>query len=170
MKYFVNIGGREIEVAVDGDQVSVAGRSMHAHLSPMPGTPLRHLLMDGRSVTLVLESRERGEWQVGLAGARYDAKVVDERTRHIQGLTAGAATQAGPAVLKAPMPGLVVRVLVVPGDQRGRRAGAGRARGDEDGERVTGSSRGHRPLGLRGSRDRRWRRAKSWSSFGTGLP
>ena len=117
MKYFVHIGGREIEVAVDGDQVSVAGRSMHAHLSPMPGTPLRHLLMDGRSVTLVLESRERGEWQVGLAGARYDAKVVDERTRHIQGLTAGAATQAGPAVLKAPMPGLVVRVLVVPGDR-----------------------------------------------------
>ncbi len=117
MKYFVHIGGREIEVAVDGDQVSVAGRSMRAHLSPMPGTPLRHLLMDGRSVTLVLESRERGEWQVGLAGARYDAKVVDERTRHIQGLTAGAATQAGPAVLKAPMPGLVVRVLVVPGDR-----------------------------------------------------
>jgi biotin carboxyl carrier protein len=117
VKYFVNIGGREIEVAVDGDQVSVAGRSMHAHLSPMPGTPLRHLLMDGRSLTFVLESRERGEWQVGLAGARYDAKVVDERTRHIQGLTAGAATQAGPAVLKAPMPGLVVRVLVVPGDQ-----------------------------------------------------
>ena len=116
MKYFVKIGGREIEVAVDGDQVSIAGRSMHAHLSPMPGTPLRHLLWDGRSLTLVLESRERGEWQVGLAGARYDAKVVDERTRHIQSLAAGAVTQAGPAVLKAPMPGLVVRVMVVPGD------------------------------------------------------
>ena len=117
MKYFVSISGREIEVAVDGDQVTVAGRTMHAHLSPVPGTPLRHLLLDGRSLTLVLEGRERGEWQVGLAGARYDAGVVDERTQHIQRLTGGAVPHAGPAVLKAPMPGLVVRVLVAPGVQ-----------------------------------------------------
>lgn len=117
MKYFVTIGGREIVVEVDGHQVSADGQLMHAHLSRVPGTPLRHLLLDSRSFTLALEGGQRGEWQVGLAGARYTATVVDERTRHIQSLTAGAVAQPGPAVLKAPMPGLVVRVLVAPGAQ-----------------------------------------------------
>jgi pyruvate carboxylase subunit B len=117
VKYFVTINGREIVVEVDGDRVTADGRPLHAHLSPIPGTPLRHLLLDTRSLTVVLEGRERGEWQVGLGGASYSARVVDERTRHIQSLTAGVASQSGPAVLKAPMPGLVVRVLVAPGEQ-----------------------------------------------------
>jgi biotin carboxyl carrier protein len=41
--------------------------------------------------------------------------VVDERTRHIRSLTGGADRQRRPGALRAPMPGLVVRVLVEPG-------------------------------------------------------
>jgi biotin carboxyl carrier protein len=115
MKYFVTIGGREIEVEVEGDQVRVGGRQATAHLLRIPGTPLRHLLLDQESLTLSVERRERGEWQLGVAGSRYEARVVDERARHIQSLTGGTRAKAGPAVLKAPMPGLVVRVLASEG-------------------------------------------------------
>lgn len=115
MKYFVTVGGHDIPVEVDGDRVGVSGREAVAHLSPIPGTPIRHLLLDAVSVPIVVERDSTGMWRLTLEGVRYDIRVVDERTRHIAGLTGAAGTRAGPAVLKAPMPGLVVRVLVTPG-------------------------------------------------------
>jgi pyruvate carboxylase subunit B len=112
VKYFVTIDGREIAVDVDGDIVRVGGREGHAHLSPLPGTPLRHLLLDRESLALSMERRGPGEWQLGLpGGAQHEARVVDERTRHIESLTSGAQARSGPVQLRAPMPGLVVRVL-----------------------------------------------------------
>jgi pyruvate carboxylase subunit B len=54
-------------------------------------------------------------WGISLGGERWEAEVLDERTRHIRSLT-GAADQArGPGALRAPMPGLVVRVHAEPG-------------------------------------------------------
>ena len=49
--------------------------------------------------------------------------MVDERTRHIRSLTGGAERARGPVMLRAPMPGLVVRILVEPGQEVA--AGAG---------------------------------------------
>ena len=43
--------------------------------------------------------------------------MLDERTRHIRSLTAGANATRGPATVRAPMPGLVVRVLVETGQE-----------------------------------------------------
>jgi biotin carboxyl carrier protein len=43
-------------------------------------------------------------------GERYEVEVVDERTRHIRSLTGSSDRGRGPGVLRAPMPGLVVRV------------------------------------------------------------
>jgi len=115
VKYFVTIEGREIPVEVDGERVRVNGREMHAHLVPLSGTPLRHLLLEDVSSALLLERAEGGIWHLALGGIRHAARVVDERTRHIESLTGSAGALAGPAVLKAPMPGLVVRVLVEAG-------------------------------------------------------
>ena len=115
MKYIVTIQGQEIPVEVDGREVRVAGRTIEAHLSPVPGTPLRHLLLGGQSLTLVMGRQEPGRWQVEFHGTHYPVEVVDERTRHIRSLTSGPARQDGAAQLKAPMPGLVVRVLIEPG-------------------------------------------------------
>jgi biotin carboxyl carrier protein len=111
VKYFVTIDGREIAVQVDGGTVRVAGRQVQAYLSPIPGTPLQHLMLGHDSLTLSMERQGPGDWQLGLAGARFEVRVVDERTRHIEGLTGATAARTGPHVLRAPMPGLVVRVL-----------------------------------------------------------
>ncbi|MEP6572652.1 MAG: biotin/lipoyl-containing protein [Gemmatimonadota bacterium] len=121
MKYFVAIAGREIEVVVDGDQVTIDGQMMRSHLGPVPGTPLRHLLLDGQSLTVSVESGQRGHWSLGFRGDAVEVEVVDERARHIRGLTAAAGVRSGGGVLKAPMPGLVVRVQV----ETGQRIGAG---------------------------------------------
>jgi biotin carboxyl carrier protein len=67
-----------------------------------------------------MRSTGRGEWSLGMAGDRWEAEVVDERTRHIRSLTAGAERARGPTALRAPMPGLVLRLLVEPGREVAR--------------------------------------------------
>jgi len=56
-----------------------------------------------------------GTWLIQDAGERHEVEVLDERTAHIRSLAGGAVQAAGPRPLKAPMPGLVVRVEVEPG-------------------------------------------------------
>lgn len=112
MKYYVRVNGREMEVALEGDQVTVGGRTVSASLEAVPGSPLRQLVIDGRSFALPVEPRGRGEWTVSPQGERFEVEVVDERTRHIRSLTSSGERRGGPAALKAPMPGLVVRVQV----------------------------------------------------------
>lgn len=116
MKYFVTVDGREVEIEVDGGRLRVEGREFEAHLSSVPGTPLRHLLSDGRSVTLAVEGG-KGRWQVAYHGDRREIEVLDERTRHIRTLTGQAGKARGAGVLKAPMPGLVVRIAVAEGQK-----------------------------------------------------
>jgi biotin carboxyl carrier protein len=115
VKYIVTVSGRDVEVEVDGDQVTVAGRSHTATLSHVAGTPVRQLLLDRRSEALAVEPAGGGRWAITRHGERYDVEVVDERTQHIRSLAGTSDRARGPAALKAPMPGLVVRVQVEPG-------------------------------------------------------
>jgi pyruvate carboxylase subunit B len=117
VKYVVLIEGQAIEVQVDGEQVTVAGQSHSATLGAVPGTPLRQLLVDGRPLTLSVEPLGRGRWALAPGGERLEVEVLDERTRHIRSLTGGGDHRRAAGVLKAPMPGLVARVQVQPGDR-----------------------------------------------------
>lgn len=117
MKYIVSVAGREIEVEVDGDLVTVGGLTQSASLRMVPGTPTRQLVLEGRPTVLTIRSTGRGQWSLRVGGDRWDTEVVDERTRHIRSLTASTDRHRGPATLRAPMPGLVVRVLVEAGQQ-----------------------------------------------------
>jgi pyruvate carboxylase subunit B len=117
VKYIVTVAGRELEVEVDGERVTLGGRSRTASLRAIPGTPLRQLVVDGRSTTLAVHGAGRGLWTIGLRGERWELEAVDERTRHIRSLTGAEARQHGAAALRAPMPGLVVRVVAEPGQR-----------------------------------------------------
>jgi pyruvate carboxylase subunit B len=123
VKYIVTVAGREVEVEVDGERVTVGGQVVRAALGRVPGTPLRQLSVDGRPETLVMQPSGRGQWAVGMRGERWEVEVMDERTRHIRSLTGGADRQRGAGALRAPMPGLVVRVLVQPGQAVSRGGG-----------------------------------------------
>ena len=116
MKYHVTVAGREWVVDVEGDRVVVDGTPWQAHLAGIPGTPLAHLLLGGDSWTIAAQALQgHGRWALGLAGERYEVDVVDERTRDIQDLTGRRPVADGGGLLRAPMPGLVVRVEVEPG-------------------------------------------------------
>ena len=116
MKYLVQVDGQVIEVELDGERVTLAGHTHHATLGPVAGTPLRQLMVDGRPVILSVESLGRGRWALTRAGDRLEVEVLDERTHHIRSLTGTGENRKTVDVLKAPMPGLVVRVLTQSGD------------------------------------------------------
>jgi pyruvate carboxylase subunit B len=116
MRYYVTIGERTFEVDLHNGAIRVDGEPVTAELAAIPGTPVRHLLANSRSYTLAAHPGEmRGAWEVHLDGARFEAGVVDERTRTIQAMTGKTAAQQGPKPIRAPMPGLVLRIEVEPG-------------------------------------------------------
>jgi biotin carboxyl carrier protein len=124
MKYRVQVDGGEHEVVVDGDTITVDGQVVRAHLESLPGTPLHLLTVGGATHRLQMRrSAEKGLYDVSLSGYRLSVEALDERARAIRALSGASARAAGPAHLVAPMPGLIVRVVVQEGDQV--RAGQG---------------------------------------------
>ncbi len=119
MKYIVDIAGKRIEVTVDGDQVSIDGGPVErALLSELEGTPVK-LVTIGDAVHRVMGRRdgERGSYALRIDGRRYAVQALDERTRAIRDLSAAAAGPSGPQPVRAPMPGLMVRIDVKAGDE-----------------------------------------------------
>ena len=118
MRYIVQVNGERVEVALGPDGVSVLGQVVHAQLADVEGTPVRQVSI-GDEVHRVVARRhaERGRYTLWIDGYRYEVEALDERTRAIRDLSAATAGAAGPAPLVAPMPGLVVRVNVEPGDE-----------------------------------------------------
>jgi biotin carboxyl carrier protein len=115
MKYYVTIAGREVLVDLSAEPL-IDGQRVRAALSHLPGTAVRSLLLDSESRTLIARpGPERGSWELLLAGRNVSAEVVDERTRAIRAMS-GATEKEKPKVISAPMPGLVVRINVQPGD------------------------------------------------------
>jgi acetyl/propionyl-CoA carboxylase alpha subunit len=118
VKYFVRIDGHDHEVVLDGEGVHLNGEDVAAQVAPIDGTPLRMVRIgDEVHRVLVRPGSTRGEYTLWLDGYRFDVEALDERTRAIRELSGASAGPSGPAPLKAPMPGLIVRINVQVGDE-----------------------------------------------------
>ena len=116
MKYFISVAGRELEVELDGDQVRVDGREVSATLARVPGSPEISLTIDGRACRMAVAGQEPGTWHLVDRGVVREVAIEDERTRHIRSLAGTGKSVGSGGVLKAPMPGLVMRIDVSVGD------------------------------------------------------
>lgn len=117
MKYEVTVAGLTFQVEVGDAKVTVDGTEHDAELRPVPGTPLRLLLLDRGSWILPINAIGGSAWEAFDGGERFEVQVLDERTAHIRSLVGAGAPPSGPVALKAPMPGMVMRVHVEPGEQ-----------------------------------------------------
>jgi biotin carboxyl carrier protein len=116
MRYHVALAGRTVEVELAPDGVRVDGAPRSADLETVPDGPVRSLLLDGTSYRVVARSRGAGRWDLQVRGLHFEVDVISERTRRIREMIAASAPPAGPKPVRAPMPGLVVRVEVQVGD------------------------------------------------------
>jgi biotin carboxyl carrier protein len=117
MKYLVLLDGQTVELELDQGRVRLNGESHDAVLRPVAGTPLRQLLVDGKPLLVAVESLGSGRWAFTSGGERWELEVLDERARHIRSLEGAGGHRRSAGVLKAPMPGLVVRIPVETGQK-----------------------------------------------------
>jgi acetyl/propionyl-CoA carboxylase alpha subunit len=117
VRYVVSVRGRRVAVEVRPGAVTVDGRELRASIADVEGTPVRLVTIGDCVHRVVVRKREgRGHYLLWLDGFTYEVEALDERTRTIRDLAAAAAGPPGTAPLVAPMPGLIVRVSVQPGD------------------------------------------------------
>jgi pyruvate carboxylase subunit B len=117
MKYTVEIATRSVIVEVDEDAIRVDGRPVAARLDGVPGSAIRRLVQgQGSREFVAVPGEERGQWRLTTDGQRIDAAVLDDRSLAVRAAARKAGGTKGAGVLKAPMPGLVVRLLVAEGE------------------------------------------------------
>jgi pyruvate carboxylase subunit B len=105
-----------VEVGPNG--IRVDGELATAYLEVVDGTPVVLLNWHGTLHRLAVRRGEsRGRFAIWTDDYRFDVEALDERRRAIQELSGIQAGGGGPAPLIAPMPGLVVRIHVQPGDR-----------------------------------------------------
>ena len=114
MKYAVFVGSQEVEVEITGGEILVGGTVVDAHLETLPQGPMRDLVMDGTTTRMAV-GYEQGYWMVLVDGRSWSVEVVDQRTQQIRAMAPGASARDGAGLIKAPMPGLVLRWQVEEG-------------------------------------------------------
>jgi pyruvate carboxylase subunit B len=72
--------------------------------------------LGGKSHRILASRNGPDEWVLHMSGRQLRAQVVDERTRTIRKMTGTKEGTVGPKALRAPMPGLVVKVEAEEGD------------------------------------------------------
>lgn len=116
MIYHVAIGDHTFEVLLAPDRVEIDGVVADVDLAGIEGTLVRSLLMDGASHRLLARRERKSHWDLHLQGRRLQAEVLDEPTLAIRELTPVVSRLVGLTPVRAPMPGLVVRVDVAVDD------------------------------------------------------
>lgn len=114
MKYVVTVAEKSFEILLNGAEIVVDGKLVSAELTPVPETPLRELVLGGSSSTYAM-TREAEGWQVMAGGEAHHYRVDDERTIRLGKLTGSGERGGAGGMVKAPMPGLVLRVEVAEG-------------------------------------------------------
>ncbi|MGH7604011.1 MAG: biotin/lipoyl-containing protein [Gemmatimonadaceae bacterium] len=118
MKYIVQVNDEQKSVSIDADGLVFETETpVHAELTEIERTPVRMVRIGMRVERVVEQKREgKGRYTLWIDGYRFEVEALDDRTRAIRALSAATAGPSGPAPIKAPMPGLIVRINVKPGD------------------------------------------------------
>lgn len=122
MKYFATINDQTYEIDIDHhDRVTVNGVELAADMKLVGGQRLYSLLLDGASYEVLLEPEndKRNQYDVMVSGLRYQVKVQDERSRRLALVDRSLRAPEGELLIKAPIPGLVVKVPVAAGQEVG---------------------------------------------------
>jgi biotin carboxyl carrier protein len=118
MKYITTIGEKEYTIEILGPrQVSVNGQIYDVDFQSVSGQPVFSLLVDGGSYQAAVFPGDDDTLQVLLRGALYVTTVEDEREKRLKSAGSGGTAVSGEFVLRAPMPGLIVKLPVAEGQE-----------------------------------------------------
>lgn len=104
------------DVEVSPDRVVINGREREASLVQVRGNHYS-LILDGRSYSLVIQDGDDGKVDVQTTRHPFSVHVQDERDLLLERFGLQADVADGLIEVRAPMPGLVVRVMVDEGQR-----------------------------------------------------
>jgi pyruvate carboxylase subunit B len=116
--YHVETGHRTLRFEWDGRTLYQDGRPVSATLRQV-GEGRYSVLVEGQSLSLSLEGRSNGTLRLRTRDGLRSLTVRDRRALVLRELGMENGRRSGEAALLAPMPGLIVQVLVSPGDRVG---------------------------------------------------
>ena len=115
MKYITTVDDQQFEIeVVDEHHIRVGDRLLQVDFESVSGQPVFSLILDGKSYESFVYQGDQ-DWDVLLRGRQYQVKVEDEREKRLRAAAGGGVAEGGEFHLKAPMPGLVVAILVEEG-------------------------------------------------------
>ena len=116
MRYITKVGEEEFTIDINqAGEITVNGEVINVDMQQMQDTTMYSTIIDGESYDVRMNAGE-GSYFVQLGGEIIEVIVEDERTRMLAGMKSTAAI-TGEAVIKAPMPGVVVEVSVSLGQE-----------------------------------------------------
>ena len=117
MKLTLEIAGQthDIEFTRDGAQALLAlGEQRHAAFVSQPEPGFYTVILNDRVFRCALDALPNGQTEIVVNGRRFPVSVRDKKHRPAQ---AESAAASGKAILVAPMPGKIVRVMCAVGDE-----------------------------------------------------
>ena len=116
MIYIVTIDDRTFEVEINGDAsiIKLNGREIRADYRNLRGGKMHSILADNESHEFEI-SRSNGGYDIWHRSGFLRADIVDEKTHRMRKLMGETVIGRKISSLRAPMPGLVVKVEVAVG-------------------------------------------------------
>ncbi len=115
-RYIAYVDGQEVEILVHPHgALEVDGEPVDVHLEHISNETIYSLIIEHRSHEVYAEYLQEGRWVILVDGERHEVVVEDERTQRLKQLGGGTARHVGDVQIKAPMPGLIVKVPVEEG-------------------------------------------------------
>jgi biotin carboxyl carrier protein len=112
--------GRNLEIEVEeGGIVRVGDKQYRVDLQRIGDLDIYSLLLDNTSYEMHVQETGRNGYRVMVSSQGYEGYevvVVDERAHRAAQASGGLGAGSGDSAVKAPIPGLVVKVLVAEGE------------------------------------------------------
>jgi biotin carboxyl carrier protein len=116
MKYYTKVNDKEYIIEIGHDNELLVNDEKYAiDFKILPISGLASLLINNQSLEAVVESREE-HWEVLTKGELYNVFVQDERAYRLAQARGVGFDATGEVLVKAPMPGVVIKVLVAEGE------------------------------------------------------
>lgn len=117
MKYEVTTGEHSYMIEVNHEgQMILDGQLVEVDFSRVGDTSLCLLLVNHESFEALVEPKD-DLWQVLFRGDLYEVQVADERAQLMRARAGLLVPETGELAIKAPMPGLVVKIPVQAGQE-----------------------------------------------------